>query len=137
MSERGGWKPGESGNPQGRPSGARNKSSYDLREKLKQRGDRDPAEFLSEVASNENESTDLRLAAANYLMPYYHSKLGATPVPPAPQYIAEAITLPRPNSISQATDNISKLTEMKALGQLDFATADRSRQPIQAEESLS
>src|SRR5690349_1865500 len=97
-----GFKPGPSGNPNGRPVGARNKSSYELREKLKERGDRDPAEFLSEVVSNPNEPTELRIAASNYLMPYYHSKLGATPVPPPPQYVEQAINLPAPKTIQQA-----------------------------------
>jgi hypothetical protein len=108
----------------GRPQGARNKSSYELRDRLKARGDRDPAEFLSEVASNENEPKELRLTAANYLMPYYHSKLGATPVPPPLQYVEQAINLPRPTTLAIALDNIARLTEMKARGQLDFATAD-------------
>lgn len=118
------WKPGQSGNPNGRPRGARNRSSYELREALKARGDRDPAEFLSEIVSNENESKELRIAASGQLMPYYHSKLGATPVPPPPQYVQEAISLPRPTTISQASDNIGRLSEMKAQGLLDFATAD-------------
>jgi hypothetical protein len=108
----------------GRPQGARNKSSYDLRERLKARGDRDPAEFLSEIISNENEPKELRIAASGVLMPYYHSKLGATPVLPPPQYVEEAISLPRPDTIRQAYENIAYLTEMKSLGKLDIATAD-------------
>ena len=109
---------------QGRPPGARNKSSYALREALKARGDRDPAEFLSEVASDENEAKELRLAAANYLMPHYHSKLGAIPVPPPDQYFEEAISLPKPTTVRQACENIALLSDMKSTGKLAIAKAD-------------
>jgi hypothetical protein len=93
----------------GRPAGARNKSSYELRERLKARGDKDPAEFLSELVSGENEPKELRIAASGQLMPYYHSKLGATPIPPSPVYVQEAISLPRPTNIREAYENILKL----------------------------
>jgi hypothetical protein len=118
------WSPGQSGNPNGRPSGARNKTSYALRERLKARGDKDPAEFLSELVSNESEPKELRIAASGQLMPYYHSKLGAIPVQPDLVYFEQAVTLPRPTSIREAYENILKLTEMKALGQLDVVSAD-------------
>jgi len=110
---------------QGRPAGARNKSSYALRERLRSRPNHvDPAEFLADLISNPAESAEVRIAASGQLMPYYHSKLGATPVPPPPVYVQEAISLPRPETIAQAAANIARLTEMKALGQLDIATAD-------------
>jgi hypothetical protein len=109
---------------EGRPRGARNKSSYELREWLKSRGGKDPAEFLSEIVSNENLSQELRIAASGQLMPYYHSKLGATPIPPSPVYVQEAVSLPPPTTIRQAYENIAHLAEMKALGKLDLATAD-------------
>ncbi len=118
------WHPGKSGNPNGRPAGARNKTSYALRERLKARGDKDPAEFLSELVSNESEPKELRIAASGQLMPYYHSKLGASPVAPDPVYFEQAVTLPRPTSIREAYENILKLTEMKALGQLNVVSAD-------------
>jgi hypothetical protein len=123
MENAGHFKPGNDF-ATGRPTGARNKTSYQLRDRLKARGDKDPAEFLSEIVSNEKEPKELRIAASGQLMPYYHSKLGATPVLPPPQYIQEAVSLPRPTSIREAYDNILKLSEMKAQGQLDFVTAD-------------
>jgi hypothetical protein len=58
------------------------------------------------------------------LAPYLHSKMASKPVPPDPAYIETAITLPRPTTIALASENIGKLSEMKLLGQLDFATAD-------------
>jgi hypothetical protein len=109
----------------GRPSGARNKSSYALRERLKSRPNHiDPAEFLADLISNPAEPADVRIAASGTLLPYYHSKLGATPVQPDPVYFEQAVTLPRPSSIREAYENILKLTEMKALGQLDVVSAD-------------
>ena len=119
-----GWKPGQSGNPNGRPAGARNRSSYELRDRLKARGGKDPAEFLSEIVSNEEEPTDLRIAASDKLMPYYYSKLGAVTPPPDPVFMEQAVTLPRPASIRLASENIALLSEMKAQGRIDVATAD-------------
>ena len=66
----------------------------------------------------------MRIAASGQLMPYYHSKLGATPVQPDPVYFELAVTLPRPTSIREACDNITLLSEMKAIGQLDVVSAD-------------
>jgi len=119
-----GWKSGQSGNPNGRPSGARNRGSYELRERLKARGGIEPAEFLSDLISNPHVTTECKIAASGQLMPYYHSKLGATPIPPSPVYVQEAISLPRPTNIREAYENILKLTEMKSQGHLDLATAD-------------
>jgi hypothetical protein len=109
----------------GRPKGARNRGSYELRERLKARGGKDPAEFLSDIISSPHATTECKIAASGQLMPYYHSKLGATPVPLPPQYF-EAVTLTRPTNIREAYENILKLSEMKAQGQLDVATC---RQP--------
>jgi hypothetical protein len=48
-------KEGESRNPNGRPVGRRNKRDAALWFKLEARGDKDPAEFLSELVSNDKE----------------------------------------------------------------------------------
>jgi hypothetical protein len=58
------------------------------------------------------------------LAPYLHSKNMAKPVPPDPVYFEQAVNLPRPATIREAYENILKLSEMKAQGQLDVATAD-------------
>ena len=120
MSRDGQFQPGNDG----RPKGARNRGSYELRERLKARGGKDPAEFLSDIISNSNASTECKIAASANLMPYYHSKLGATPIPPSPIYAQEAVSLPRPKTIREAYENVLKLSEMKAQGQLDVTTAD-------------
>ena len=120
MSRDGQFQPGNDG----RPKGARNRGSYELRERLKARGGKDPAEFLSDIISNSNASLECKIAASANLMPYYHSKLGATPIPPSPIYAQEAVSLPRPKTIREAYENVLKLSEMKAQGQLDVTTAD-------------
>jgi hypothetical protein len=115
------WKDGQSGNPDGRPPGARNKSSYELRERLKARGDIDPAEFLSSLVSNEDEPKELRVAASNVLMPYYHSKLGAIPAPPPKIYLETQIhyPCPEPKSIEQVNTNIWYVDQLIRTGQID------------------
>jgi hypothetical protein len=108
----------------GRPAGARNKGTYELRERLKERGDIDPAEFLSNLISSSDASTECKIQASGQLLPYYHSKLGATPVPPPPVYLEEAIHLPRPTTVRLAYENIALLTEYKSTGKIDVATAN-------------
>jgi hypothetical protein len=58
------------------------------------------------------------------LAPFLHSKMAVKPVPPDPVYLEQAVSLPRPTTIREAYENILKLSEMKAQGQLDVATAD-------------
>src|SRR6516225_1306612 len=65
----------------GRPPGSPNKRTNELRLRLKNRGDVDPADFCSSIVSNPNEPTELKLAAANYLLQYFYSKQGGVPPP--------------------------------------------------------
>jgi hypothetical protein len=111
---------------QGRRVGSPNKTSYELRERLKQRGGLDPAEFLQDLITSEKNSQELRAAAANYLMPYLYNKLGPIVPPPLPRYIEESVSLPylRPETILQARENIAYLAELKAEGQIDLVSAE-------------
>jgi hypothetical protein len=106
----------------GRPPGSPNKRSEELRRRLKDRGDTDPAEFCSSIVSSETESTELKLAAANYLLPYLYPKRGAVPTP---RYIDEPVQLPEPVTIEQANKNIAYISNLKAQGliDLDFANS--------------
>ena len=106
----------------GRPLGAPNKRTNELRIRLQNRGDTDPAEFCSSIVSNPNEPTELRLAASNYLLPYLYAKRGAVPTP---RYIDEPIQLPEPTTIEQANKNIAYISNLKAQGliDLDFANS--------------
>jgi len=106
----------------GRPPGSPNKRTNELRRRLQDRGDVDPADFCSAIVSNPNEPTELKLAAANYLLPYLYSKRGAVPTP---RYIDEPIQLPEPTTIEQANKNIAYISNLKSQGliDLDFANS--------------
>jgi hypothetical protein len=118
------YRPGESGNPNGRPPGAVNKRSEELARRLRERGDKDPADFLSGIVTNEQEPKELRVAAANYLLPYLYSKRGSRPEAPDPVFIEHQVKLQPAKTIPQARDNIIYLTELKALGQIDQVWGD-------------
>src|SRR5215467_2160343 len=115
------FQPGHNLSP-GRPQGSVNRRSEELRLRLKNRGDTDPAEFCSSIVSNPNEPTELRLAASNYLLPYLYAKRGAVPTP---RYIDEPIQLSEPTTIEQANKNIAYISNLKAQGliDLDFANS--------------
>jgi hypothetical protein len=106
----------------GRPPGAANKRSEELRRRLRDRGDIDPAEFCSSIVSNTNESTELRLQASNFLLPYLYPKRGAVATP---RYINDPVQLPEPTTIEQANRNIAYISNLKAQGliDLDFANS--------------
>ena len=118
-----GWKPGVSGNPNGRPIGARNQRTKEIVQQIIDAGHQDPLLTLAELQTNSNDE-GIRATAANMLAPYLHSKCMAKPVPPDPVYFEQAVSLTRPTNIREAYENILKLSEMKAQGQLDVATAD-------------
>src|SRR6516164_6322497 len=112
------------GNTKGkrRPPGAANKRSEELRRRLCDRGDIDAAEFCSSIVSNTNESTELRLQASNFLLPYLYPKRGAVATP---RYINDPVQLPEPTTIEQANKNIAYISNLKAQGliDLDFANS--------------
>jgi hypothetical protein len=119
-----GWQPGTSGNPNGRPKGARNKRTEKIFSRLEARGDLDPADLLSSIVTNQQEPKELRIQAAGLLMPYKYSKMGTTPVPVPWVFIGQQINLQRPHSIQEARENIAYLSELKATGQIDQAWGD-------------
>jgi len=106
----------------GRPRGSANRRTDELSFRLKNRGDVDPADYCSQIVSSPNEPTELKLAAANYLLPYLYPKRGAVPTP---RYIDEPIELPEPTTIEQANRNIAYISNLKAQGliDLDFANS--------------
>lgn len=115
------FSPGVSPNPNGRPPGSRNKRTEELWNRLEARGDKDPADILSAIASNENEQKELRIQASTALLPYKYGKHGSIV---APRYIEEPIDLPRPTTLEQANSNIALISEMKAQGRIDLDFAN-------------
>ena len=118
-----GFKPGQVTNPNGRPVGSRNNRTKEIVEKIIALGLKDPLITLAELQHSDPDPS-IRATAANMLAPYLHSKCMAKPVPPDPVYFEQAVSLTRPTNIREAYENILKLSEMKAQGQLDVATAD-------------
>jgi hypothetical protein len=116
-----GFKSGEewNGNATGRKPGSRNKRTEELFSRLEARGDKDPADFLSAVVSNEQEPKELRVQAANMLLPYKYSK---TQPSPALVYVEQEVQLPHPSprTITQSNENILYLSGLKATGQIDL-----------------
>jgi hypothetical protein len=102
----------------GRPSGARNRGSYELRERLKSRPSFvDPAEYLCDIVSNPNASTECKIAASGNLMPYLYSKLGAiTP----PRFIETKIAVPEIQNIDDLAQFIIHVLRHVARGSLSF-----------------
>jgi hypothetical protein len=103
----------------GRPQGSANRRSEQLRIRLKDRGDVDPADYCSSIVSNEKEPTELRLAASNYLLPYLYPKRGAVPTP---RYVEESIDIPQFTHLSDAESFLAKIAALVANGQLDIQT---------------
>jgi hypothetical protein len=118
------YKPGQSGNPNGRAPGTPNKRSEELRIRLKNRGDVDPADFCSSIVSNTNETNDLRLQAANYLMPYLYPKRGAITESSFIDFQVE-FPHPEPKTITQSNANILHLCNLMAQGQIDQTWGDK------------
>jgi hypothetical protein len=65
----GAFQQGQTGNPNGRPVGSRNKRDAELWSRLEARGDLDPAELLSSIVTDTKETKELRAQAANFDTP--------------------------------------------------------------------
>src|SRR5262245_54104806 len=102
----------------GRPRGSRNKRNEEIFHRLEERGDKDPADFLSELVTNEQEPKELRLQAANFLMPYKYSKRGA--LPPARFIDNLQIDVSEFTHVSDAENFLAKIALLVARGHLDI-----------------
>ena len=111
---------GQTNNPNGRPLGSRNRRTTETFERLEGRGDKDPADFLSEIVTNETEPKELRVQATNSLMPYKHGKRGTIPVA---RFISEQIEVPKFASLDQAEDYLNDISLRLGRGELDSQSA--------------
>jgi hypothetical protein len=110
------YSPGESGNLNGRPRGSRNRRTQEILDAIRERGDKDPVDALSEIVSTTT-NQELKVQAANILAPYLHSKRSTAPTP---RYIEEPITVPTFTSIEQAEEYLAEIPRRVGQGELDF-----------------
>ena len=103
----------------GRPPGSPNKRTEELRRRLAERGDTDPADYLSSVVTDPKESPELKVQAANNLLPYLYSKRGAMP---PPRFVETPIEVPEFTSIEIAESFLAKIATLVAGGELDIQT---------------
>jgi hypothetical protein len=67
----------KNGKPIGRPPGAINKKTQEMKRLLEEQGGMGPLEFLWHCINNKRLPTDLRITAARDLAPFLHPKLTA------------------------------------------------------------
>ena len=113
--------PGQSGNPNGRKAGTRNKRTQEILDLLQNRGDKDPLDFLSEVVTGPNHYTpELKVQASNILAPYLHSKRATLP---APRYFPEPVQVPNFTTVEDAEAYLARLPVMLGAGEIDSQSA--------------
>ena len=92
----------------------------DVWKALEARGDKDPLDFLSALITNDLTEPGLRVAAANYILPFKHSKRGPTP---APRYVEDAIAIPDFASIQEAQNFLADIARRSGAGELELQSA--------------
>jgi hypothetical protein len=110
------YRPGTSGNPNGRPVGSRNKRTQGIIKEIQKLDHKDCLMRLSEIVHSEPD-TSLAISASTALAPYMHGKMGT--IPP-PRYVEEPFTVPTFQTIDQAEDYLAEIPQRVARGELDF-----------------
>jgi hypothetical protein len=111
--------PGESGNPNGRKPGSRNRRTQEIRDLIQARGDTDPLDALSAIITT-NQDPAIIAQAANILAPYVHSKRGTVP---APRFLDTPVEVPAFTSVTQAEDYLASIPVLLGRGEIDSQTA--------------
>jgi hypothetical protein len=111
--------PGESGNPNGRKPGSRNKRTQEVLDLIQGRGDTDPLDALSKLITT-SQDPNIVATASNMLAPYVHSKRGTVP---APRFLPDPVEVPTFTSISQAEDYLASIPVALGRGEIDSQTA--------------
>jgi hypothetical protein len=114
------YQPGESGNLNGRPKGARNKRTQEILDLIQARGDKDPLDALSNIVTT-NQDPAIVAQASSILAPYLHSKRSVAA--PAPRYIDSPVQVPEFQSVDQAETFLASLPVLLGRGELDSQTA--------------
>jgi hypothetical protein len=104
------FKPGQSGNPQGRPSGRKGADAAYLLV-LKANEMRKPSEFLTSVYRSNEVPTPLRIAAATAAAPYIEPRC-------TDRKISNPIDLPVALDVATARGNIALIKTHIAIGRL-------------------
>ena len=112
---------GVAANPNGRPVGSRDKRTEAIWGALEARGDLDPADHLSSIVTNPNNSAELRAQAANFLMPYKYSKRGTLQ---APRFVEDAIPVPDFANMQEAQNFLADIARRAGAGELELASAN-------------
>ena len=112
------WKPGQSGNPHGRPrkngddavpdirAHFRDKQRVQLRLSAQEQGLPDPLLFQHQKLLDESIPVPIRCAIACNIAPYYHPKLG---ISSPPKFIETIIEVPQFTTIDEAEVWLAKL----------------------------
>jgi hypothetical protein len=112
--------PGQSGNPSGW-QGGRQRRHREVFDEIKSLGHRDALITLSTIQNNDNNDTELRIAAAAALAPYAHPKLQSIPTP---RFIETPIEVPAEfTHVSDAENFLAKIAVLVARGHLDIQSA--------------
>jgi hypothetical protein len=114
------YRPGTSGNPNGRPLGSRNKRTQEIIKEIQKLGHKDCLMRLSEIVNNEPD-TSLAISASTALAPYMHGKMGTIP---APRFVDEPIEVPDFQSIDQAKDFLALIAQRAGRGELELQSAN-------------
>jgi hypothetical protein len=99
--------------------GAADKGTEKLLNTLEGCGDKDPLDYLNDVVTN-GQDPELRIQAANYLLPYKHSKRSAAV---EPRYIAQPVAVPHFTAIEEAEAYLASLPVLLGGGELDSQAA--------------
>ena len=113
--------PENNSNPRGRPPGSRNKRTEAIWGTLEARGDLDPADYLSSLVTNPNASPEVRVTAANYLLPYKYSKRGTSV---APRFVDEFIPVPDFTNVQEAQNFLADIARRAGGGELELQCAN-------------
>jgi hypothetical protein len=120
------FRPGQSGNPEGRKHGTRNRKTLALAaapieaETLKGKNGRkvvNALALLSSIALRSEVNLALRISAATALAPYQNARK-------AHRYIDRGFDLPAPATVEEATQNIAQLGTLAAAGKIGLDEAN-------------